>query len=152
MITSSQVDIVYLDPKDNICVAARHLNAGETIHVDDQSIELKQDIRIGHKIAVRVIEVNSPVFKYGQPIGITTGEIAIGEHVHVHNLKNNPPAVDYQKATLIPENPAPITDRTFMGYRRPNGKAGTRNYIGVISSVNCSASVAKYIARHFDDE
>ena len=54
MITSSQVDIVYLDPKDNICVAARHLNAGETIHVDDQSIELKQDIRIGHKIAVRL--------------------------------------------------------------------------------------------------
>ncbi len=152
MITSSQVDIVYLDPKDNICVAARHLNAGEIIHVDDQAIELKQDIRIGHKIAVRGIEDNSPVFKYGQPIGITTGEIAIGEHVHVHNLKNNPPAVDYQKATLIPENPAPITDRTFMGYRRPNGKAGTRNYIGVISSVNCSASVAKYIARHFDDE
>lgn len=147
---SDKVDFIYLDGNDNICVATRNLSKGTILDVEDQSFELQEDIRIGHKIAIREIDSETPVYKYGQPIGLSTERVTPGQWVHVHNVKHVAPETDYEKATNHPEPLPPITDRTFMGFRRPNNTAGTRNYIGVLSSVNCSASVAKYIARHFD--
>jgi altronate hydrolase len=148
----NKVDIVYLDAEDNICVAARDLTAGHTLEIAGQHFSLQQDIRIGHKIAVTDIANDSPVFKYGQPIGITTEPVSPGQWVHIHNVRYDAPEGDYEKATQHPPVGQSITDRTFMGYRRPNGSVGTRNYIGVLTSVNCSATVARYIARHFTDE
>ena len=147
---SEKVDFIYLDGNDNICVATRNLPKGTNLEVEGQQFALQEDIRIGHKIAIREIESETPVYKYGQPIGLATNRVTPGEWVHVHNVKHVAPETEYEKATNHPEPLAPITDRTFMGYKRPNDTAGTRNYIGVLSSVNCSASVAKYIARHFD--
>ncbi len=147
---SEKVNFIYLDGNDNICVATRNLSKGTGLEVEGRHFKLQEDIRIGHKIAICEIESETPVYKYGQPIGLTTGLVRPGEWVHVHNVKHVAPETEYEKATNHPEPLPPITDRTFMGYKRPNNTSGTRNYIGILSSVNCSASVAKYISRHFD--
>jgi altronate hydrolase len=106
---------------------------------------------MGHKIAVRRIEPGEPVRKYGQIIGQASQAIEAGQWVHCHNVALGEFERDYAPATEVPPPQSPIVGRSFMGYRRANGKAGTRNYVAVISTVNCSASVSKYIARRFDD-
>ncbi len=145
-----QAEVIHLHADDNICVAARNLSAGAQLEVDGRTFTLSSLVRIGHKIAVEPIGRNQPVRKYGQIIGFTTEPVEPGDHVHSHNLANGEFVRDYASATQTPPPPSPITDRTFMGYRRPNGKAGTRNYVGIISTVNCSASVSKYVAQRFD--
>jgi altronate hydrolase len=142
-------DAVYLSPDDNICVAARNL-ARTSLEVAGAIIRLAEPVRIGHKIAVRHIRKGQYVRKYGQIIGQATEEIEPGQWVHSHNLINGDFAREYASATAIPPPPEPIQGRTFLGYKRPGGKAGTRNYIAVISTVNCSATVSKYIAQRFD--
>jgi len=109
------------------------------------------DVPLGHKIAVQRIAAGQPVHKFGQLIGFATAEIAPGQWVHSHNLANVDPLLEYEKSTAIPPALPPIEGRTFSGYRRADGRAGTRNYIGIISTVNCSASVSKYIAERFDE-
>ncbi len=144
--------VIYLHPDDNTCVAARKVAAGETVLVAGQSLTVREEIRLGHKLAVTPIAAGEPVRKYGQTIGFATEPIPAGGWVHCHNLALREFDRDPAAATEIPPPPAPITDRTFLGYRRPSGRAGTRNYIAIISNVNCSASVAKYIARRFENE
>ena len=152
MSLTSTSDVVYLNPNDNICVAARNLQKGDKVQCGERSVKLLEDVRMGHKIAINDIDHDTHVRKYGQIIGLTTTAIPEGGWVHVHNLASGDFVQDYASASEIPPAPTPITDRSFMGYRRPDGKAGTRNYIGVISTVNCSASVAKYVARRFDEK
>lgn len=144
------VDAVYLHPDDNICVAARTLPAGTVLEAGGREVVLASPIKIGHKIAVRPISQGEHVRKYGQIIGQATSDVQPGEWVHSHNLINGDVVRDYASATAIPPDPTPITDRTFLGYRRKDGRAGTRNYVAIISTVNCSASVSKYIAQRFD--
>lgn len=144
------VDVVLLHPDDNICVAARSLEAGESISAGRHEVCLPRDVGLGHKVAVVSIAAGEPVRKFGQLIGFATQDIAPGEWVHTHNLTAGEFQRDYAFASAIPPEPAPITDRTFLGYRRADGRVGTRNYLAIISSVNCSASVAKYIAQRFN--
>lgn len=141
--------VILLHPQDNIVVAASALPADLPLNVGPQQIVTREAIKMGHKIAVRRIDARQPILKYGQVIGFAAREIAPGEWVHVHNVTSSDFERDYAAAQHIPPPPDPIHDRTFLGYRRPNGKAGTRNYVAVISNVNCSASVAKYIAARF---
>jgi altronate hydrolase len=145
-----QAEVIHLHADDNICIAARNLDAGTTLDVGGRVLTLSSLVRIGHKIAVEPIAKNQPVRKYGQIIGFTTETVEPGDHVHSHNLASGEFVRDFAPASETPPPPAPITDRTFMGYRRPGGKAGTRNYVGIISTVNCSASVSKYVAQRFD--
>jgi altronate hydrolase len=145
-------DAVYLHADDNLCVAARNLEKGQQLAIAGTSLTLAENIRIGHKIAVRPIKKGEYVRKYGQIIGQATSDIAPGGWIHSHNLVNGEFARDHAPATAIPSPPAPITGRTFQGYRRAGGRAGTRNYIAVISTVNCSASVTRYISQHFTSE
>jgi altronate hydrolase len=147
---STSSDVICLHPQDNICVAARDLAAGARITVGGQVVTLAEPIRLGHKAAIRPIASGDRAFKYGQTFGLATAAIAPGEWVHTHNLCNGDVALDYASATETPPPPPAITDRTFLGYRRADGKAGTRNYIAVISTANCSASVAKYVAERFN--
>ncbi|MCA9206711.1 MAG: altronate dehydratase [Planctomycetales bacterium] len=142
--------VIYLNAFDNICVAARNLEAGMQINVAGHEVRLTQPIRMGHKIAIVPIGRDEPVRKYGQIIGFATQAIQPGDHVHSHNVTVGDFVRDYASATETPPAPVPITDRVFQGFRRPNGKAGTRNYVAVISTVNCSASVSKYAAERFD--
>ncbi len=89
--------------------------------------------------------------KYGQIIGFARGDISPGDHVHVHNVAMKDFTRDYEYCVdARPIDYVPEFDRrTFLGYQRPGGKVGTRNYVAVISSVNCSASVSKYVADRF---
>ena len=89
--------------------------------------------------------------KYGQIIGFASKAIAAGSLVHVHNLKADLFERDYAFASERPEPPRPDRPRTFRGYLRPDGRVGTRNYIAVISTVNCSASTSRYVADRFRD-
>src|SRR5262245_51986277 len=143
-------DAVYLHPDDNICVAARNLSAGQELEITGARVRLAEAVRLGHKIAVRAIRKGDYVRKYGQIIGQATEAIEPGQWVHSHNLVNGDFVRDYASATAVPPQPEPITGRTFLGYRRQGAKAGTRNYIAVISTVNCSATVSRYIAQRFD--
>jgi altronate hydrolase len=145
-----RTDAVFLHADDNICVAARNLAAGESLAIAGTTIKLAEAIRLGHKIAVRPIKAGDYVRKYGQIIGQATQPIEPGQWVHSHNLINGDFVRDYASSQAVPPPPKPITGCTFQGYKRPGGKAGTRNYIAVISTVNCSATVSRYIAQRFD--
>jgi altronate hydrolase len=142
-------DAVYLHPDDNLCVASRNLEKGQRLSIAGGQVELAENIRLGHKLAVRPIRRGEYVRKYGQIIGLATSDIVPGQWIHSHNLVNGEFAREPASATAIPPPPERISGRTFQGYRRPGGKAGTRNYIAVVSTVNCSATVCRYIAQHF---
>lgn len=149
MPSTASSPVIFLHPEDNICVAARPLPAETRLEAGDKRLATRVPIKLGHKIAVQPIRRGERVRKYGQVIGFATEDIEPGDWVHVHNLASGEFDRNYASAQEIPPPPEPIRDRTFQGYRRANGKAGTRNYVAVISNVNCSASVAKYIAERF---
>jgi altronate hydrolase len=147
---TAAVDAVFLHPDDNIAVAGRHCLMGHEMQAGPYRVRLAADVPLGHKIALRPISRGQRVRKFGQTIGFATCDIQPGEWVHTHNLAAGQFDRAYDFATEVPPDPPAITGRTFLGYRRANGKIGTRNYIAVISSVNCSASVSKYIAQRLD--
>ena len=139
---------VRLDPADNVVNAINPLNAG----TDCDGVSANQNIPRGHKIATDAINKGDPVLKYAQVIGYASEDIAAGDHVHTHNLEFRNVDQKYEFSTdLRPIEPATTQD-TFMGYKRENGKVGTRNYIAVITSVNCSATAAHMIAAYFTPE
>ena len=143
---------IRLHANDNCIVALQSLVQGQAIDLEGNSVSLRANILAGHKVAISPIELNQPVMKYGWPIGVATQRIEPGDHVHDHNLRCEH-KVDFTRlATETPEPPAKILGRTFDGYVRADGSVGTRNYIAVISTVNCSASVSRYIANHFTEE
>ena len=109
-------------------------------------VALREATPQGHKIATRNIARGEPVIRYGQMIGEATADIPAGSHVHVHNLGMGAHDQNYVYGVEINPPAAPATAREFMGYHRSDGKVGTRNYIGVLTTVNCSGSVARFIA------
>ncbi len=110
----------------------------------------KEIIPFGHKVSIKEIKKNSYILKYGQIIGTATKHIKIGEHVHSHNLKFSEFDRSYTHKTLK-ENKIQENNYFFDGYLRSNGEAGTRNYIGIISTVNCSATVVNKIAKNINN-
>jgi altronate hydrolase len=146
---TSPIDVVLLHAADNVCVAARDLPKGATISAGDREVTLVEPVRLGHKISLTAIDRGQRVIKYGQTIGFTTEAVAPGTWLHSHNVTAGNFERDYAASTEIPPEPAPLSGFTFQGYRRPDRKAGTRNYIAVISTVNCSATVSKFVAARF---
>ncbi len=142
--------VVLLHPDDNICIATQTIPSGVIVEVGGERITVAEVVRLGHKIAIRPLAKGQPVRKYGQIIGFTTEPVRTGEWVHCHNVSLGEFERDPAPASQIPPPPTPILGRTFQGYRRANGKIGTRNYLAVISTVNCSASVSKFVSRRFD--
>ncbi len=138
-----------LDEADNIAVALSFLKAGETT---SGGVTTLDDIPRGHKFATSDIAKGAPVTKFGQTIGFAKEDIARGEWVHTHNTGMGELNHDHAFGEgALPRNILPLADRAvFQGYRRANGKSGTRNYIGVMTSVNCSATVAGLIAREIE--
>ncbi len=140
----THANAILLHSDDNVVIALQDLKAGDTAAFVD--VALPGQIMRGHKIARRPIAEGEMVVRYGQIIGQAKAAIAPGEHVHVHNLGMGAHTQDYGHAEAsVPLRPA-TEQRTFQGYVRANGKVGTRNYIGILTSVNCSGSVAKFIA------
>jgi altronate hydrolase len=146
---SNVSSIIVLHDRDNVGICKVVLPAG--VLLPEKDVTLQNDIPAMHKVAIRNIAVGEPILKYGQPIGFANRDITAGEHVHVHNCVMGQLEKDYgfceeAKATEF----VPTTKQaTFQGYKRVNGKTGTRNYLGILTTVNCSATVAKAIAQHF---
>ncbi len=142
--------VIQLHPDDNVAIAVRSLSEDQSILVAGRSLTVARVIPAGHKIAIASIAMGDPVFKYGQPIGRATAAISAGDHVHSHNLGD---AHHVQDAGLSspPSPPAPLR-RSFQGFIRSDGRVGTRNYVCLVSTVNCSASVCRMVAAKFDAE
>src|SRR6266702_394067 len=129
---------VHLHPEDNIAVAARNLVEGAQIGHNGGTLTVSGRIGLGHKMALRPIPKGEAVYKYGQIIGFASKDILAGNHVHVHNVRADAFERDYAFCRDCPPPPAPAEARYFMGYDRGDNRIGTRNYIAVISTVNCS--------------
>ena len=142
---------VHLHPDDHVAVARVPLAPGLRIDTGTGTIRVARLIPAGHKLALAAVAPGDAVRKYGQVIGFATAPIAPGDHVHSHNLGVGALAheytagVDARPVEFVP----PAARRTFQGFRRPDGRAGTRNYVAVIATVNCSASTVRAIADRF---
>jgi altronate hydrolase len=138
--------VIRLHPDDGVVIARATLLPGTPVA---EGVTAQQRIPAGHKVATRPHAVGEPVQRYGQVIGFATQPIAPGEHVHVQNMGMGEFAKDYAfgqdaKPTDMIDPPA-----TFQGIRRPDGPVATRNYIGLLTTVNCSATAAGLIADAF---
>ena len=149
-VTLLRKSILRLNPADDVVIAARPLAAGTRL--EDENVVCIDAIPPGHKVATRAVTKGQPVRRYNQIIGFAAEDIPPGRHVHTHNLAFNGFDRDYAIGVDVKANPVPEQPATFDGYVRADGRVATRNYVGVISTVNCSASVSKYVAAHFTDE
>ena len=139
---------IRLHPSDDVLIARSQLVGGTSA----EDVVIKGLIPPGHKLATRNIASGEAVRRYNQIIGFASKPIAAGEHVHTHNLDMGPNKGDFQRdyafgADVKPQ--APTREATFQGIKRSDGRVATRNYIGILSSVNCSATAARAIADHF---
>ena len=137
-----------LNPKDQIAIALQALTAGQ----EACGVKLAQNIPQRHKFALQAIAADELVYRYGQIIGQATQAIGPGEHVHSHNLGMLRQWPENAKTQQQQWQQAEVEQRTFQGYVRANGKVGTRNYLGIITSVNCAGSVARFIARQAESK
>jgi altronate hydrolase len=144
--------VVMLRPEDNVVVAARQLPKGARVGVNGHAVELRDGIGLGHKIALDRIAKGQPIRKYGQVIGFATEEIEPGSWVHVHNVSADRFERDYAFCSECPPDPQMTEQHFFYGYERADGRVGTRNYIALISTVNCSASTCRAVVDRFRGE
>ncbi|MEI6098703.1 MAG: altronate dehydratase family protein [Alphaproteobacteria bacterium] len=145
-----QPTTIRLHASDNVIIALADLAAGSTL--PDLPAPLANAVPRGHKIATTAIAPGQNVLRYGQIIGIATTAIAAGDHIHTHNLGMGAHDLDYAYASEQTPQPLPNAKRSFDGYHRQDGSVGTRNYLGILTSVNCSGSVAKMIAEACERE
>ena len=139
--------VIRIHPADDVVIARQQLLGGTRIATE--GITISGLIPPGHKVAVRAIAAGEPVRRYNQIIGTATQPIASGQHVHTHNLAFS----RFDRGHAVGGDVRPVayvdTPATFEGIQRGDGRVATRNYIGVLTSVNCSATVARAIADHF---
>lgn len=150
---------ILLRAGDDVAVAKTRIAAGTVLNYEGGALPLRADVPAGHKFALHAVPDGAPVRKYGQIIGYATTDIRPGEHVHTRNLgfgKGQAEGagalhLDYEYSTAIPsvDYYCPEQMRYFPGYARSDGRVGTRNYVGLVSTVNCSASTVQAIADHF---
>lgn len=144
---------IRLHPRDNVAIARTPLNPGMLLKVNGMQITVREPVPAGHKVALVGLEAGQTLLRYGEPIGRAARPIAPGEHVHLHNLVFEDRAVAYEFPESEIPLPEPAPDApTFLGYPRPDGRVGTRNYIAVVAASNCAAHVVERIARSFEDE
>jgi len=144
--------LIKLNSQDNVAVCMGSLSKGQLVPLDGEMLEIKSDVMDMHKVAIAPIKEGESILKYGQFIGSASQDVAVGEHVHVHNCVMGDVEKDYGfcRHAKPTDFIAEAERASFQGYRRPNGKVGTRNYIGILTTVNCSATVAKQIANHIN--
>ena len=138
---------IRLHQNDDVLIARTQLVGGTKA----ENVTIKGLIPAGHKVATRQIEPGQPVRRYNQIIGFASKPIAAGEHIHTHNLA----MANFERDYAFGEDTKPKAEKReakFMGIKRPDGRVATRNYIGILSSVNCSATAARAIADHFSKQ
>ena len=146
----TQSSVIRLHANDDVLIATKQLIPGTSI--ESENVTVRDLIPSGHKMAAHDFKAGDAVHRYNQIIGFAKTDIASGQHIHAHNLGMGEFKRDYGIGQGVHETPRVENPATFMGYKRPNGKVGTRNYIAVISSVNCSATVTRAIANHFSHD
>lgn len=141
--------LIHLHPEDNVALATEDLPGGVRASAGDQVIMLTTPVPRSHKVAVWDIPQGEAVYRYGQIIGFARFDIRSGDHVHLHNLDYKEFDREYEFCVDAKQEAVlPLSERaTFQGYVRSDGKVGTRNYIGVLSTVNCSATAADQIVQ-----
>jgi len=143
---------IRLHDNDNVVIARKPIGIGEATGI--AGVNSRSQIPAGHKIAARDIKTGEPILKYNVTIGFATMDIPVGTYVHSHNIefrefqRDYAYAKEYKPVEMIPE----AERATFMGIVRENGDVATRNYIGILSTVNCSATVVHKIAEYFTPE
>jgi altronate hydrolase len=143
---------IHLHAKDNVAIARVPLAAGQELKVDGRAILVRNAVPAGHKVAIRPIGEGEIVYRYGQNIGQAKAAIEPGTHIHVHNLAFKEVDLEYEFPEAEVAPPAlPAKMPHFLGYRREDGRAGTRNYIAVVAASNCAAHTAELIARSYED-
>jgi altronate hydrolase len=140
---------IRLHPEDDVVIARLEIPAGTLL--TKENVRAIVTIPAGHKLAVRDIAQGKPARRYNQIIGFATRDIKAGDHVHVHNLAMGDFQRDYAFSSLKKDTAFVKQPATFMGIVREDGRVATRNYIGILTSVNCSATVARMIAKHFEN-
>jgi altronate hydrolase len=139
--------VIRIHPKDDV-VIARHQLVGGT-RIESEGLTVSGLVPPGHKVATRAIAAGEPVRRYDQIIGTAKQAIAPGQHVHTHNLEFSSFAREYAAASGARPTEYVAAPATFDGIVRADGRIATRNYVGILTSVNCSATVARAIADHF---
>ncbi len=141
------MELIRIHPKDNVGVAVRVLAPGQALAAGATAVVTRQPIPAGHKVALFPIAAGEDVVKYGYPIGKARADIAAGDWVHTHNLSTG--LGELLEYTYTPENAMPESARrgeSFRGYRRPDGRVGTRNEVWIIPTVGCVNENARVIA------
>ncbi|WP_249223075.1 altronate dehydratase family protein [Noviherbaspirillum sp. L7-7A] len=146
--------LIRLHDTDNVLIAKAQLSLGQPIDIDGATVRLRAQVPAGHKVAAHAIAKGNAIRKYDTIIGFASRDIEAGEHVHSHNIELR----EYERdpgfgLDVRPVDYVPQEQRaSFMGIVRPDGQVGTRNFIGIFSSVNCSATAIKKIAEWFTPE
>src|ERR1700704_6013817 len=138
--------VISLHPDDGVLIARTSLMPGVEV---TKGVVTVERIPAGHKVAVKSIAIGEPVKRYGQIIGLATQPIAPGQHVHVQNIGMGEFTKDYAWGVDVKPTPNFDLPATFQGIKRSDGRVATRNYIGILTSVNCSAHVAGMVADVF---
>ncbi len=151
---------ILLNPADDVAIARQTIPAGTDLADGQQQFIARQTIPSGHKLARRAISAGRPVLRYGQVIGYASHDIQAGDWVHSHNLEVGDMAREFSVQVAPPPSPSPISGLEmgegrgggFLGFRRDDGRVGTRNYIAVISTVSCANQTTRVIAEYFTPE
>ncbi len=147
------LDIIQIHNQDNVVVALKDLNEGQTFTIDGETFTLKEDVPRGHKVAIKNIAINEHVVKYGYPIGHAIKEISVGRHIHTHNTKTNLDGVqEYQYNQKLNTTHYEKENLTFNGFKRKNGGVGIRNELWIVPTVGCVNGVAERMIKLFEKE
>ena len=142
---------IKIHKSDSVAVAVEPLLAGDTVTVDDIAVTLQDAVPAGHKFALRDISVGEDIIKYAYPIGHAKAEIKAGQHVHTHNVKSNLDALlSYEYKPSFKEL-TPVAPKTFMGYKRADGRVGIRNEVWIVPTVGCVNSIVRELERRAQD-
>ncbi|MBC8162357.1 MAG: altronate dehydratase [Roseiflexaceae bacterium] len=154
LISLQETPAIRLHAADDVAIALVPLGAGRRVSVAGLAVTLPVEVPFGHKFALRQIGPGQPVRRYGQIIGFATQPIGAGEHIHSHNLAVGAMQLDYafcsdiQPVEFVP----PAQRRSFLGFRRADGRVGTRNTVAIVGTVNCAAHTIRVIARRAREE
>src|SRR5688572_178169 len=153
VMTRSAARTLLLNSSDNVGVALSNLDVGTDTA---QGVRTVRRVPRGHKFAVKPIEAGAAIVKFGQVIGFAKEPIGAGDWVHEHNAGIGEEHGAFERDYAFCEGVVPVDfvpaaqQATFQGYKRDNGQVGTRNYVGILTSVNCSTTVAGFIAREIE--
>lgn len=146
-------EIIKINEKDNVVVALRDLSKSEIIEVENKKIEIKEDIKRGHKLAISDFKVNDNVIKYGYPIGHAIKDISIGEWIHTHNIKTNLDGImEYNFNQQLKQVSIENRNLAFDGYKRANGNVGIRNELWIVPTVGCVNGIGERIIEKFKED